>query len=103
MAWIPGSSQRYVNPTTNRVPLSILGNALRYALEETETNVFEGIDDAVYHDVPTTWTEIELKPVNVPIVPVQTITLLERRQKVEAAVAQAKADKKARSKWPWQK
>ena len=103
MAWIPGQNQRYYNPTTNRVPASIFNNHFRYALEEARTNVFEGVEDAVYHDVKTTWTEIELKPVNVPIVPVTMITSLEKRQKIEAAAEQVKADRKAGRLWPWQK
>ena len=103
MGWIPGQSQRYYNPTTNRVPTSILGNHLRYALEETGDNVFDGIENVAYHDIPTAWTEIELKPVHIPVVPVQMITTLERRQKAQAAVAEAKAAKKAGKVWPWQK
>ncbi|GAI52284.1 unnamed protein product, partial [marine sediment metagenome] len=84
----------YYNPTTNRIPVSIFSNHFRFALEETETNVFEGIEDAVYHDVATAWTEIELKPVNIPIVPVQMITTIEKREKIRAQVAEAKAAKK---------
>ena len=93
----------YYNPTTNRIPLSIFGNHFRYALEEARTNVFEGVDDAIYHDVPTPWTEIELKPVNIPIVPVQMITSLEKRKQIAADVERMKAEKKAGRKWPWQK
>ena len=103
MAWVPGYQQRYYNPTSNRIPVSILGNHLRYALEETETNVFEGIEDAIYHDVPTPWVEIELDPVHIPIVPVQMITSLEKREQIKAQVAELKADKKAGLLWPWEK
>ena len=83
----------YYNPTTNRIPTSILSNHFNAALQEAETNVFDGIENVRYHDVQTTWLGIELKPVTVPILPVQQMTLAEAREKLKAAKAAKKASK----------
>lgn len=93
MPWIGKVSERfYYNPTTNRIPLSILENAQRYALAEAQTNFLSGIDDARYDDVATPWLTIETRKQSIPIVPTVEVTLSpESKGKIVRAIERRKA------------
>jgi hypothetical protein len=89
--WIPQMQRHYYNPTSNRIPVSILGNWQRFALEEADTNDFVGIDNARYDDIPSNWDGISPRPVTVPVQPVVMMSLAERAEKVKAMKAARKA------------
>lgn len=94
MSWVPQAQRPYYNPTTNRIPLSILGNHQRAALDDADEKDFEGIDTARYDDSVTPWLTIAPKPVTVPILELQEMTIAERAEKARQARAQRKKRRK---------
>lgn len=97
MTWLPWMQQPYYNPTTNRVPLSVLENWQAAALQNAdEKNDFEGIDTDRSDDIPSPWVGIKPKPVTVPIQPVQQMTLAERRQKLKEMREERRTERRAK-------
>jgi hypothetical protein len=85
VAWIPGYERRYYNPTTNRVPGSILSNWLAAALGDARGNQLPGEGpNARYDDIPSPWTSIRPKVQTIPIVPTVQMTIGELKQKTKA-------------------
>ncbi len=95
MSWIGNKSEKlYYNPTTNRIPLSVLGNAQEFALAEAMTNFLPGFHkDTMTSDAATPWLVIKAKEHSIPIVPTTMVTLSPgSKAKLARAVAKRKRE-----------
>ena len=78
--WIgsPWSERPYINPTTNRVQLSITGAYLAFALAEARSNFTPGVDfggTQLLGDIPSPWQYVRSIKRSAPVMPSGTLSV----------------------------
>ena len=90
--YIPGYSQQYFNPTSNRVPNAILGAHFSHALADTPVGQ-PGVTFPLLleDDIPSPWLGVRPKVVSIAVQPPQVYTAKE-------ALARKEAERQAKAK-----